>query len=611
MWFGYETLLLKNVPLLLMCIFFFGTFFLLNKLVQRQFVPPPEKRTWRMAKMLFLQMIVILLFMAALSGIMYHCVPPVAISEKTTYLTEPRTADGMELDVLAAVENRFAPKGWREGRPEDNGFRKVVELFGSEQVFEFESENRYEYTARFFRLLDMNISGNPPVKFQSTYDYFFKIHEGENIDDTKNAVYKIQNRMSCKPWHTSDIEASESWLAENADALDRFGEAVRMPYYYAPVFMPRGTRNLWFRIDVENGFQRNMVQAVHYRLLNSLAVENLDLAFYDMETLLRFADAQRRHVNSTMQFFHARTIQATAVQAVLQFVKYGHLSKERLRELDALFQRYRPEISIPDAIFLVRMDGTNMLYEIASTRICKLADLEWYQLLFARYAWGMTKYFPWNEIFAEFQENIDQLDHIAAQAISRKQLEVLSQWEGIDTFLKKTGENDFMKNFVFYCFRKGLYSAFPDILGKITSGLGDSTVSGLGHSAYRGITSNRQAEIAIALEFYRWDYGKYPESLAELQGIFLEEIPGDPYTDGEPFRYIVTENDGEPGYTLYSIGPDGIDDGGQNNNDSCICGGCDCDEAFNKTINDTEQAPPKRMDDIRIFTGKAFIEKVE
>jgi len=599
LWFGYETLLLKNVPLFLMCVFVFGTLFLLNKVVQRRFVPPPEVRTWRMAKMVFTQMGVTVVFLLAVLCVMWCYVPPVAISERTTYLTEPRTADGKEVDILAAIEDRFAAKG----KPEENGFRKVVELFGPEQVFTLAPEDQEEHTALLCRQLELSVPGGPFVKFQPAYDYYYdyyKNQEAENAEENpaelRDKTWKITGRMSCKPWNTGDIEGAEIWLEENAEAMNRFGEAVRMPYYYAPIFIPPGAWTTLERLYAEYNFHRNMTAALNYRIMNSLARGDHEMAFYDVETLLRFADAQMRHVDSTMQFFHARISQGTAVQAVTRLVKYERLTKDQVRELNRVFQECRTVLPFSDTIFLIRLEGTHLLYELASGRILesKGIDLEWYQLLGGRCFFAMFKYFPWNEIFKDYQRSFGPLESIARQPISRKQLMELIEWENANSFW-----DDFsFKQYFFTIFQKGMYFGVPGFMGKIHSRLVTYSISGYAHSYYHGITTIRQAELAMALEFYRWDYGEYPATLDALQGVYLDEIPGDPFTDGEPFCYVLTEHDGEPSYTLYSVGPDGEDDGGQNSSNSCACGGCDCDEEASG-----EQPPPKRTDDIAFKMG--------
>jgi hypothetical protein len=65
------------------------------------------------------------------------------------------------------------------------------------------------------------------------------------------------------------------------------------------------------------------------------------------------------------------------------------------------------------------------------------------------------------------------------------------------------------------------------------------------------------AMVAIAVERYRLAERRLPESLEQLVPKYLEAVPVDPF-DGKPLRYKRLEK----GYTIYSIGEDGQDNGG-------------------------------------------------
>ncbi len=78
------------------------------------------------------------------------------------------------------------------------------------------------------------------------------------------------------------------------------------------------------------------------------------------------------------------------------------------------------------------------------------------------------------------------------------------------------------------------------------------------HASMEIVRSSRDATlVVIALELHRRRHGAYPASLDELVPVFLPAVPPDRF-DGNPLRYIL--RDGQP--LLYSIGVDGIDDGG-------------------------------------------------
>lgn len=92
----------------------------------------------------------------------------------------------------------------------------------------------------------------------------------------------------------------------------------------------------------------------------------------------------------------------------------------------------------------------------------------------------------------------------------------------------------------------------------------------------------RNGPIAKAIENYKWDMGKYPDTDEGLQVLF-ENPGGDdekwkgPYLDGQfeelkdpwdsPYEFRCPGEVNEDGYDLYSRGPDGKDDGGKEGSD--------------------------------------------
>ncbi len=77
----------------------------------------------------------------------------------------------------------------------------------------------------------------------------------------------------------------------------------------------------------------------------------------------------------------------------------------------------------------------------------------------------------------------------------------------------------------------------------------------------RANTLLRGLQLLTAIERYKNEQGHAPDSLADLEPRFLEEPVLDPFS-GEAFKYIRTED----GWTLWSIGPNLTDDGGDDKN---------------------------------------------
>jgi hypothetical protein len=77
-------------------------------------------------------------------------------------------------------------------------------------------------------------------------------------------------------------------------------------------------------------------------------------------------------------------------------------------------------------------------------------------------------------------------------------------------------------------------------------------------SYHRGVGNLRCAFVAVALERYRRDHGRWPDRLDALVPKYLALVPKDPQ-DGKPLRYKHRPD----GVIVYWIGADGTDDGGK------------------------------------------------
>jgi hypothetical protein len=83
------------------------------------------------------------------------------------------------------------------------------------------------------------------------------------------------------------------------------------------------------------------------------------------------------------------------------------------------------------------------------------------------------------------------------------------------------------------------------------------TSQGLHQHCVEAQTRLNLLSATLGLSVYKQHFGTYPASLSELSRINWP-VPQDPYTNG-PLRYKRTGDR----YALYSIGPDGVDDGGK------------------------------------------------
>ena len=94
-------------------------------------------------------------------------------------------------------------------------------------------------------------------------------------------------------------------------------------------------------------------------------------------------------------------------------------------------------------------------------------------------------------------------------------------------------------------------------VGWSPAGLLLPSLSGIHEQAIVANTRLSMARVALAIESFRRETGRLPQTLQELVPKYLDALPKDVFS-GSRLRYVLDEN----GYRVYSVGPDGNDDGG-------------------------------------------------
>jgi hypothetical protein len=92
----------------------------------------------------------------------------------------------------------------------------------------------------------------------------------------------------------------------------------------------------------------------------------------------------------------------------------------------------------------------------------------------------------------------------------------------------------------------------------VTAGL---LFTGIKHTWLRHLFVESQLgllQVSLALHGFQLEKSSLPSSLAELAPGYLTVVPPDPFAPGATLRYRSTGSD----YVVYSVGPDGKDDGG-------------------------------------------------
>jgi hypothetical protein len=101
------------------------------------------------------------------------------------------------------------------------------------------------------------------------------------------------------------------------------------------------------------------------------------------------------------------------------------------------------------------------------------------------------------------------------------------------------------------------------VIGIVTLGETLPAVGKLQESADRLEQGHRNLHVAFALAAYQRDHKTYPKALSALSPKYLDTVPEDLFT-GKPLVYRPAAG----GFLLYSLGPNGKDDGGRDRTDT-------------------------------------------
>jgi len=205
---------------------------------------------------------------------------------------------------------------------------------------------------------------------------------------------------------------------------------------------------------------------------------------------------------------------------------------------------------ILDMIQLTARHGTDFLGGATSGKWTPSKDQDWKSRLF-------TRSINWDPAFRKANRWIDR--YVAALRIedrSARQREMNAITLDLKTLKQKVSGLGWLEKSMMGSERRG------EMIGNIIIGLMMPAVDKIRSSADRTEQVQRNLDVAFALAAFQRDHGRYPVKLDELAPAYLDRIPDDLFSNK---ALIYRPND--TGYLLYSVGPDGKDDGGRGYDD--------------------------------------------
>lgn len=473
--------------------------------------------------------------------------PLISISPETTVITEPLRSDGY-VDYVAALNEHFG-----EGvTPENNALVGYLRAYGPQAV-------PLKVRPRFYELLGIDPLPENGEYFLPFYEYVEQELAGE--DRTKaEEEYFAEER---EDWSLDSYPHLADWLEVNRGPLDAIVAASEKSRFYQPLVCPEPDGGSWD--TVFNSFDltqldREAVRALSMRALFRAGAGDVAGALNDLDAGHRLA---RHHVNGpyAIDQIMAYGLDMIVFENEKLLLNQGKLTAEesaRLRRQLESLPSLPPLVETMelgeryfalDGVATVCRRGPEYLQDLremipgGNLAISAKVDSEAFRLA------------DWDQIL----RNINQRNESLCQAMriadrqQRKEALRTHDQELADRLQRFTNPRRLFwmisttpaQEVATEYLTLELLFPFP---------IFDISLPGIEDFA------RLRYELACTgatLAEYRAREGEYPESLQQLVPGLLGEVPADRFT-GEPLVYRRSEN----GYRLYSLGPNGVDDGG-------------------------------------------------
>ena len=332
--------------------------------------------------------------------------PPLIISEKTTRITGPLTADG-EIDFFKALEQRFYPP---ELATDDNGFRDFVRLFGNVSDDATGPDREFYRLQKYEKLgLDPNVPPTLALPFEphTVVNNFYKA-KGEPVP-TKPFSFSSGN-----PWTFDEFPMLEEWIRDVDVPLNAIAEAVRKPIFYVPLRQSResvesGKPEALLNVllpDIQ--LSRSIARMFQARATFRIGQGNIDGAIDDKLTIHRLGRHTTHQSGFMVQYLVGIANEGGAVAIPVGANPECPLTETQIRRLLDGLDALPPRAAIADAFEGERYFGLSCIQGVAR-RDAKFSELTGggpgFDALFAPLAFSCN----WNVVYRRMNEIYDAM----------------------------------------------------------------------------------------------------------------------------------------------------------------------------------------------------------
>jgi hypothetical protein len=467
---------------------------------------------------------------------------PLTISKQTTYLTEPLDRDGY-VDYFAAL-NQLDSLGVT---PENNAGLLLVRAMGTS---DFTPEER----TRFYKQL-----GIEPLPDAGPYltDFGDFVKHQRRLPWTKKEEDDLDRSMH-ERWSPRDLPLVAEWLKANEKPLDIVVAATRRTACYLPLTETKEPGLIGVQFACLQG-SRAAARLLVARAMLEIGERKIAEAEQDLLACHRLGRLYGR-TPFTIPALVAIAIDSTACQGDARLIESGGLSAARALTYQRQLRQLAPLPSMANVI------GTSERYlfldtvsQLARERVAPAEALGLLGSLFPKpieKAFSHRSAINWNDALVFGNEQFDKAVAAARHPTvpqRKKGLEQLNQ-ELRKMMSELRDPEKFTASFVAAVAHRDL----GRLMGKMLMVMLMPALEPALEAENRAHTRELLGQLGFALAAYHAEHDGYPDSLNALAPKYISRIPHDLYTEG-PLHY---RREGA-GCLLYSVGANGVDDGGR------------------------------------------------
>ena len=465
----------------------------------------------------------------------------IKISKETSYITDPLDQHGF-VNYVAALDQMHG-KGVK---PEDNAAVFLARATGINELRT--SPNR----KAFFKAMGIEPVpvGGKTVPWRT---FVKKFPETAQLE--QDALWRRRSAGRERPWTAKDDIVLAKWVEANEEAIELFVRASKCSRYYTPYLNSGGEGPAVIAILLPIAQEsREAARVLTIRAMYRLGSDDIQGAFEDSLAVRRLGQlvSQGGTIIETLVGIACKGVAADVDEAISRHPKLT--SKQALQfrqELEKLKPVESMAVKIDvaerfmmlDVITSIVRDGPGAFRQIDGN---DADESNWFTKMLTRSS------IDWNQVTKLANGWYDRLTAALKKPTRKERVDALAV---IDAQIKAAAADAQNKRSIVFAFLSR--TRRTEVMTNVLVALLLPAVTAAQNAADRNDVKLDVIRLTYALEAYRRDHKRFPKVLGDLAPKYIAEVPQDRFAAG-PFHYTQSET----GFHLYSIGPNGKDDGG-------------------------------------------------